>query len=67
LDLAGNDKATPQTVLLTLTTTLAKEKRIMAEQILSKRDQRNQETVPAKIEKITTNSFVVGCLLAFVR
>jgi hypothetical protein len=67
LDLAGNDKAAPHTVLLTLTTTLTKEKKIMAEQTLSKRDQRNQETVPAKIEGVTTNSIVVGCLLAFVR
>ena len=39
----------------------------MAEQTLSKRDQGNQDTVPAKIEGITTNSFVIGCLLAFVR
>jgi len=50
LDLARNDKAAPQTVLLILTTTLTKEKKIMAEQTLSKRDQRNQETVTAKIE-----------------
>ena len=38
----------------------------MAEQTLSNRDQRNQETVPAKIEGITANSIVVGCLLAFL-
>jgi hypothetical protein len=29
--------------------------------------QNNQETVPCEIEGITPNSFIVGCLLAFVR